>query len=58
MKKKQFVEPQPSQEPKDDGEELGPCGCLKCEGAKVEATACLHCPINSENMQYSEEDYC
>lgn len=41
-------EKQPSQEPKDDGEECGPCGFLLCEDAIIERTACNHCELNPE----------
>jgi hypothetical protein len=48
-------EKQPSQEPEDDDEELGPCGFLVCDEAKLERLACCHCEMNPENQDWDDE---
>lgn len=52
----QLVEQQPSQEPEDDGEKLGPCGDAVCQDAIVESTACDHCELNPSTEEYEEEN--
>lgn len=49
-------EKQPSQEPKDDNEELGPCGFLVCDDRKVTGfVACECCELNPTT--YDEVEY-
>lgn len=50
-----MTEKQPSQEPLDDGFELGSCGCEVCQDRKINGwIACEHCQLNPENEIYDE----
>jgi hypothetical protein len=47
---------EPSQEPADDGEKLGPCSDVVCQDAIIESTACDHCELNPMTLEYEEEN--
>lgn len=54
-KKKKPVEQQPSQEPKDDNPNIGPCG-QECLEYVINCFACLDCEWNEES-EYDGEEY-
>jgi hypothetical protein len=53
--KKQSMEKQPSQEPKDDGYIYGACG-NRCTEYDYDILACDSCEDNPENQDFGEDD--